>query len=84
MIGKGALRMPAIKSVFESLMGQNPGNQIAAWWRAANPEMRQDFEFRRTKGDICWFRRYHVDRSLRTVSPAKAFPDNHWQYWVVD
>jgi hypothetical protein len=82
MVGERALAIPAVKSIFESTMGQNPENPIAEWWRAASSEMRQDFELRRTRGDIYWFREYHVNHSLRTVSPAVAFSDN--QEWVVD
>lgn len=81
-IGERTLAIPMVKSRFESLMGQNPGHKIREWWHAASPEEREDFECRRTKGDICWFREYYVDQSLRTASPATAFADDQW--WVVD
>lgn len=81
-VGERALRIPAIKNHFEATMGVNPRHPISMWWRAAAPNMRQDFELRRTKGDICWFREHLVDRDLRTANPAVAFPDN--QSWVVD
>lgn len=81
-IGERTLGISAVKSNFDSIMGQNPQSPIAEWWRAASPEMQQDFELRRTTGDICWFREYHVSQSMKTASPAVASPDG--QRWFVD
>lgn len=77
-----AMRLPEVKATVEDFMYRNPDSHLAKTWRAASAEDRQNFEFRRTEGDIQWFREKYVVREFDKICWLAELPQT--QRWCVD